>query len=128
MDWITGIQNAINYIEDHLTGEIDYEQAAKESFSSSFHFQRVFSILCGCTLGDAAKWFEHISIPAGQYMICETERCMFPTNLVDDLRRQAVSEWLPSSGYELRDAPELGVIHWTFEEDNDRSLIGAVFF
>ncbi len=24
MDWITGIQNAINYIEDHLTEEIRF--------------------------------------------------------------------------------------------------------
>ena len=52
MDWITGIQNAINYIEDHITEELDYERIAKESFSSSFHFQRVFSILCGYTLGE----------------------------------------------------------------------------
>ena len=283
MDWITGIQNAINYIEDHLTGELDYEAIARESFSSSFHFQRVFSILCGYTLGEyirnrrltlagaeltgtrekvidvayrygyespesfakafqkfhgitpsqargggvtlrsfsrlsinvtleggsmmhyrieekpamlltgykrrftgdpsdkgmqdhnfacenrllqyilegmsrqhddtyqvltnfgpdgydfyfayelpkwaledfevdlgeMAKQFEHISIPAGRYLICETERCMFPTELVDDLRRRAVSQWLPSSGYVLRDAPELGLIHWPFEEGNE---------
>ena len=52
MDWITGIQNAINYIEDHITEELDYEQIAKVSFSSSFHFQRVFSILCSYTLGE----------------------------------------------------------------------------
>ena len=52
MDWITGIQNAINYIEDHLAEEIDYDRAARESFSSSFHFQRVFSILSGYTLGE----------------------------------------------------------------------------
>ena len=52
MDWITGIQNAINYIEEHITDELDYEQIAKESFSSPFHFQRVFSILCGYTLGE----------------------------------------------------------------------------
>ena len=31
MDWITGIQNAINYIEEHLTEEIDYEEVAKEA-------------------------------------------------------------------------------------------------
>ena len=31
MDWIIGIQNAINYIEDHITEELDYEQIAKES-------------------------------------------------------------------------------------------------
>ena len=52
MDWITGIQNAINYIEDHLTEEIDYEIVAKEAACSSFYLQRIFSILCGMTLGE----------------------------------------------------------------------------
>lgn len=284
MDWITGIQNAINYVEDHITEELDYEQIAKESFSSSFHFQRVFSILCGYTLGEYIRnrrltlagaelassrakvidvafkygyespesfakafqkfhgitpsqarssgvmlksfsrlsikvsleggsimnyrieekpelvltgykrrftgspndkkdqdhdfacqtrleqaileglcrehetiyhiltnfdadgydfyyaykfpsWafkdlddlpaditarFEHVKIPAGQYLVCETERCKFPTNLQDELRQKAVSQWLPTSGYELRDAPEIGVIHWFWEEGNDK--------
>ena len=284
MDWITGIQNAINYIEDHITEELDYEQIAKESFSSSFHFQRVFSILCGYTLGEyirnrrltlagselantrekvidvafkygydnpesftkafqkfhgitpsqargsgvmlksfsrlsikvsleggsimnyrieekpamlltgykrhftgdpnskelqdhyfacesrvyqyilqgmsrdhvnsyqvltnfepegydfyfahelpkwaledfdddlgeMAKQFEHLQIPAGQYLICETERWKYPTNLLEELRKQAVSQWLPTSGYELRDAPEIGVIHWYWEEGNEK--------
>ena len=52
MDWITGMQKAIDYIEANLTEEIDYEKVAAESFSSSHHFQRVFSILCGYTLGE----------------------------------------------------------------------------
>lgn len=52
MDWITGLQKAIDYIEAHLTEDIDYEKVAAESFSSSYHFQRVFSILCGYTLGE----------------------------------------------------------------------------
>lgn len=52
MEWIAGIQRAIDYVEDHLTEEIDYEAVAKEAYSSSFHFQRVFSILCGFTLGE----------------------------------------------------------------------------
>lgn len=283
MDWISGIQRAIDYIEEHITQDIDYEAVARESFSSEFHFQRIFSILCGYTLGEyirsrrlslaaaelaggrakvidvamkygydspdsfakafqrfhgispsqargkgavlknfsplhikisleggnimdykieekramlltgykkrftgdpndkgeqdhnfacstrvlqyilegmsrehettyevltnfdadgydfyfayelphwaledfdedlgeMASQFEHLYIPAGQYLVCETERCMFPTNLVDDLRRRAVTEWLPSSGYVLRDAPEIGVIHWPFEEGNE---------
>ena len=284
MDWITGIQNAINYIEDHLTGELDYERIARESFSSPFHFQRVFSILCGYTLGEyirnrrltlagtelattrekvidvaykygydnpesfakafqkfhgitpsqarssgvmlksfsrlsikvsleggsimnyrieekpeilltgykrrftgspndkqdqdhyfacenrvlqyilegmsrehektyqvltnftpdgydfyfayqlpgwiledfnedlgeMAKHYEHLRIPAGQYLVCETARCEYPTALQDELRRKAVSEWLPTSGYELRNAPEIGVIHWYWEEGNEK--------
>ncbi|MBR5519513.1 MAG: AraC family transcriptional regulator [Clostridia bacterium] len=52
MDWITGLQKAIDYVEAHITEEIDYEQVAAESFSSSYHFQRIFSILCGYTLGE----------------------------------------------------------------------------
>lgn len=52
MDWITGIQQAIDYIEDHIMEPIDYAEAAKRAYSSSFHFQRVFSILCGYTLGE----------------------------------------------------------------------------
>ena len=284
MDWITGIQNAINYIEDHITDELDYEQIAAESLSSSFHFQRVFSILCGYTLGeyirnrrltqagtelantrekvidvaykfgydnpesfskafqkfhgippsqargsgvmlksfsrlsikvsleggsimnyrieekpamlltgykrrftgspndkqdqdhnfacetrleqyilegmcrehetiyqiltnfdadgydfyyayqfpswaledmqeipaDVADRFENVPIPAGTYIVFETGRCEFPTAKMDELRMKAISEWLPTSGYELRDAPEIGVIHWCWEEGNDK--------
>ena len=52
MDWITGIQHAIDYIEDNLTETIDYEEVAKKCYSSSYHFQRVFSIFCGFTLGE----------------------------------------------------------------------------
>ena len=283
MEWITGIQNAINYIEDHLTEAIDYEQVARESFSSSYHFQRVFSILSGYTLGEyirnrrlslaatelatgkekiidvAAKYgyespdsfskafqkfhgvtpsqargsgvklknfsrlslkisleggnvmdyrivemeeltltgfrqrfagtpenrqkqdhdmavstrmlqyvlqgfahdcdtvyevirnvgddgydfyiaswipdrfrndfeedlgefskqYERITIPAGKYLVCETERCRYPTMVLEDLRRKAVSEWLPSAGYELADAPEFDIVHWFYKYDDE---------
>ena len=52
MDWITGIQKAIDYTEAHLLEEIDYEAVAQQAYSSSFHFQRRFRFLCGFTLGD----------------------------------------------------------------------------
>lgn len=52
MDWITGIQRAVDYVEEHILEPIDYEEVAKQGYSSSFHFQRVFSILCGFTLGE----------------------------------------------------------------------------
>lgn len=52
MNWISGLQSAIDYIEDHLTEELDYVEIAKRAYSSSFHFQRVFGILCGYTLGE----------------------------------------------------------------------------
>ena len=52
MDWISGIQRAVDYVEAHILEPIDYEAVAGQAYSSSFHFQRVFSILCGFTLGD----------------------------------------------------------------------------
>ena len=279
MDWITGMQKAIDYIEANLTEEVDYEKVAAESFSSSYHFQRVFSILCGYTLGEYirlrrlslagaelangkekvidialkygydnpdsfakafqkfhgitpsqaraggsmlksvsrlsikisleggntmnyrieekdeiiltgykrrfsgvpgereeqekdmyvntrvfqyilqglsgniemnydiitnidddgydfyiakqlteylrnnlnktsvlgeeyAKHFENIVIPQCTYAIFETERCSYPTTIFLDLRKKIASEWLPNSGYQLANAPELVVTHW----------------
>ena len=288
MDWITGLQKAIDYIEGHLTEEIDYEKVAAESFSSSYHFQRVFSILCGYTLGEYirlrrlslagaeladgrakvidialkygydspdsfakafqkfhgvtpsqaradgmmlksfsrlsikisleggstmnyrieekprivfsgfkrhfsgtpakrmeqerefyletrlnqyalkgltrdldttynimtdfdddgynfyiagildpfgtdeldkvlgedAKRFEKIIVPAGKYLICETERTRYPVELQEELRKRAINEWLPSSGYELANAPEIAVSHW-FYKHGDKAVLNS---
>ena len=284
MEWITGIQRAINYIEAHLTEEMDYELIAKESFSSSFHFQRTFSILCGYTLGEyirsrrltlagielaagkqrvidvalrygydcpdsfakafhkfhgitpsqarsegaklksfsrlsfkitleggttmnyriekkpamtltgfrkhfegtplnrqqqdhrlwmstrlnqyilqgmardcatayevitninddgydfyiasklgdwalehfneqlgeLANRFEHLHVQEAAYLVCETEKCEYPTEQIGDLYRKAVTEWLPSSGYELAELPEIDIIHWYYNENDPK--------
>ena len=45
MDWVTGIQRAIDYIEENLAEELDYEEIAKRAFMSSFHFQRIWDSL-----------------------------------------------------------------------------------
>ena len=284
MEWVKGIQRAIDYIEEHLTDELDYEEIAKQSYSSSFHFQRVFSILCGFTLGEyirsrrlsmagmelaatkqkvidvamrygydspdsfakafqkfhgitpsqarseganlksfsrlsfkitleggskmnyriqrkeamtltgfkrhfagsplhrnrqsheffvstrldqyilqgmardcatvyevitnidddgydfyiaskLSKWavehfeeelgaevasrFEHLHLQAADYLVCETERCEYPTEQIDELYRKAVTEWLPSAGYELADLPEFDIIHWYYSEADE---------
>lgn len=52
MDWVTGIQNALNYIEDHITEELDYADIASQAACSSYYFQRIFGILCGMPLGE----------------------------------------------------------------------------
>lgn len=284
MDWTIGLQKAIDYIEDNLTETIDYNIVAAQSFSSSYHFQRIFSILCGFTIGEyirnrrlslagtelaasdakvldvalkygyenpdsfakafqkfhgvlpsqvrmggtnlksfsrlvlkfsleggcvmnyrvekkpemtftgykrrftgspaerkeqecdfyvstranqyilkglshdcdtgyniingfedegynfyiasildewstdnldkelgeeEAKRFEKIVVPEGMYLICETEKTRCPTKLFEELRKKAVSEWLPSSGYELVDAPEISVYHWFYKHGEE---------
>lgn len=52
MDWINGMKNSLEYIEEHLTEEISYEEIARQACVSVFHFQRVFGILCGITVGE----------------------------------------------------------------------------
>ena len=51
MDWITGIQNAIDYVEDHLTEELDYEEIAKAKLLLQVPFSADFRNFCGYTLG-----------------------------------------------------------------------------
>lgn len=52
MNWIQGVQRAIDYVEANITEDMDFEEIAKQAYSSSFHFQRVFHILCGFSLGE----------------------------------------------------------------------------
>ena len=52
MDWTEGIRRAIDYIEAHLTEEIDPAAVARCAACSSFYFQRVFAALCGMTMGE----------------------------------------------------------------------------
>ncbi len=52
MDIILTIQNAIDYVEENITEKLNYEEIAKKAYFSSFHFQRLFGITCGLTLGE----------------------------------------------------------------------------
>jgi AraC family transcriptional regulator len=52
MDWIKDLNKAIRYIEDNLTNEINAEDVASQIYLSSFHFQRMFGLLTGMTLGE----------------------------------------------------------------------------
>lgn len=52
MEWMKGLQKAIDYIEEHLDEEIDYTEIARQAYSSNFHFQRVFHIICGYSVGE----------------------------------------------------------------------------
>ena len=52
MEWITRLNETINYIEEHLTGEIEYEQLAKIACCSAYHFQRMFAYMAGMPLSE----------------------------------------------------------------------------
>jgi len=52
MDWVCNIRKAIDYIEDNILNDINYEEIAKQIYSSSFHFHRAFSMITGITIGE----------------------------------------------------------------------------
>ena len=52
MEWIERLNNAINYIEEQLTGEIDYEKLGQIACCSAYHFQRLFTYMAGIPLSE----------------------------------------------------------------------------
>lgn len=52
MEWIQRFNQAINYIEEHLTEEIDYQQLGQIACCSAYHFQRMFGYMAGVSLSE----------------------------------------------------------------------------
>lgn len=52
MEWVERLNDAIGYIEEHLTEEIDYGQLGKIACCSSYHFQRMFAYMAGVPLSE----------------------------------------------------------------------------
>lgn len=52
MEWIERLNDAISYIEEHLTDEIDMEQLGRVACCSSYHFQRMFTYMAGIPLSE----------------------------------------------------------------------------
>lgn len=52
MEWIERLNEAIGYIEEHLTDEIDYKQLGHIACCSSYHFQRMFAYMAGVPLSE----------------------------------------------------------------------------
>jgi AraC family transcriptional regulator len=52
MDSIKKMNEALDYIENNLTNEIDFKIVAKIACCSEYHFKRMFSFLAGITLSE----------------------------------------------------------------------------
>lgn len=52
MEWVERLNQSINYIEEHLTGEIDYEQLGRIACCSAYHYQRMFTYMAGISLAE----------------------------------------------------------------------------
>ncbi|WP_138262242.1 AraC family transcriptional regulator [[Clostridium] hylemonae] len=52
MEWIERLNKAVNYIEENITEELDYAQAARTACCSTYHFQRMFAFMAGVPLSE----------------------------------------------------------------------------
>jgi len=52
MEWIEGLNKSMNYIEEHLTEDIDYEKVGKIACCSVYHFQRMFAYMANVPLSE----------------------------------------------------------------------------
>ena len=52
MDWLNRMNAVIDYIEEHLTGEISYDEIARLACTTTYHFQRMFPYVTGVTLSE----------------------------------------------------------------------------
>lgn len=52
MDLLKKMNEALNYIEENLTEEIDFKEVARLAVCSEYHFKRMFSFLAGITLSE----------------------------------------------------------------------------
>ena len=52
MDSLSTMNNALTYIEERLTEDIDYTEISKIAYCSEYHFKRMFSFLSGISLSE----------------------------------------------------------------------------
>lgn len=52
MDTLERLNHVVDYIETHLDGEVDFDQIARIACCSPFHFQRMFTFVCGIPLSE----------------------------------------------------------------------------
>jgi AraC-like DNA-binding protein len=52
VNWIQSLSKAIHYIENNLTNDISVDEISSQAYTSSSHFQLVFHVVMGMTVGE----------------------------------------------------------------------------
>lgn len=52
MEWIERLNDAINYIEENINGDVNLDEVAKIACCSTYHFQRMFSYMADIPLSE----------------------------------------------------------------------------
>ena len=61
-----------------------------------------------------------LDVPEGTYAVFQTAHTKHPVEYYMQLRENIATDWLPGSGYTLRNAPELAIYHWYTTPDNNK--------
>lgn len=69
-----GIQQAVQYIEDNLTQELDIADIAAKAYVSPFYFQKIFGVLCGFTVGEYIR-YRRLTL-AAEELSCSGQRVL----------------------------------------------------
>ncbi len=92
MEWIDGLNDAMDYIEECMPGDIDLAELARRATCSQFHLQRMFPYLCGMTLSDYVRRrrmsLAALDLAAGKKVIDVALRCGYesPTSFARAFR------------------------------------------
>lgn len=76
MNWIESLSRAIQYIENHLTDDINSEAVSKQVYSSSSHFQFIFHVVLGITVGEYIR---------NRRLSCAAQELMKPNSKILDV-------------------------------------------
>ncbi|MBD7964993.1 AraC family transcriptional regulator [Fictibacillus norfolkensis] len=55
MDSLKSMNDALQYMEEHLQDEIDFAEVARRTYCSEYHFKRMFSFLAGIPLSEYVR-------------------------------------------------------------------------
>ena len=67
MNWISGLQRVLDYIEENIDDDISFDAMAKLTESGIYHLQRSFSLLTGMTLTEYIRQ-RRLTLAAGDLM------------------------------------------------------------
>ncbi len=70
MDWMTSIQQTIDFIEENICKELEVDMLADRIYTSRFYFQKVFTILCDCTV---SEYIRNRRMTLAGYEVIDTE-------------------------------------------------------
>ena len=98
MDVLNQLNLAMAYIEAHIDDDIELADIASVTTYSPYHFGRLFYYIADMSLAE---------IPKTTWAVFRSEKSKEIGKAIPILFNRAYSEWLPNSGYEKVNGPDM---------------------